>query len=225
MKLRSFVYLFTILCLTAGISFTQSVSSEKTKETAASIDPAGLIDNKTLIKIRIKVVYDGDTVGVEGKDKKMYPIRLQGVDAREKGQDYGGLSRKSPAKLVEDRVVLIIVNEKTISNQYIGRIYLDGDDIGLKQIEAGKAWHFKKYNYAQPAEDRKRFSQAEVKARIDRVGLWEDKAPIPPWEYAGDEAIEPKIASPVTLAGMTPVENKPENKKVEPTTKPAAPQG
>jgi endonuclease YncB( thermonuclease family) len=58
-----------------------------------------------------------------------------------------------------------------------------GRDASLEQIKSGFAWHYKAYEGAQSPEDRKAYAAAEAEARMQRVGLWRDAHPVPPWEF------------------------------------------
>lgn len=211
---RSKFFFFLSICLlfAAGNALGQSVTTGNVK-TPGDGDPAGLMEkNGSLIKIRIRKVYDGDTVGVEGKDKKIHPIRLRGVDAPENGQEHASEAMKHLSEMIDGKVVTLIVNDRDSQNRYIGNVYRDGQDVGLKQIEAGMAWHFKKFSYSQTSEDRKRYAQAETKARNERLGLWKDNAPIPPWEFAIGGSAENRAASTGAESATPPtaaVENPP----------------
>ena len=57
-------------------------------------------------------------------------------------------------------------------------VYVNGKDVGLAQLDAGLAWWFRKYAHEQLPRDRIDYEAAE-----DRVGLWQDKHPVPPWEW------------------------------------------
>jgi endonuclease YncB( thermonuclease family) len=54
---------------------------------------------------------------------------------------------------------------------------------GLAQVTVGLAWHYKKYQHKQSAEDRQRYAFAEQEARARKAGLWQGKNPVPPWEW------------------------------------------
>jgi endonuclease YncB( thermonuclease family) len=56
-------------------------------------------------------------------------------------------------------------------------------DVGLEQIRAGLAWHYKQYQREQSPSDRERYAQLERYARDRREGLWHDAQPTPPWDY------------------------------------------
>jgi len=40
----------------------------------------------------------------------------------------------------------------------------------------------RRYVHEQPPEDQKRYEFGEQEAKSKKVGLWQDKNPIPPWE-------------------------------------------
>ena len=63
------------------------------------------------------------------------------------------------------------------------KVIVSGVDVGLTLVQQGYAWHFKKYERAQPKPDRAIYADAEMKARPVRAGLWRDADPLPPWEW------------------------------------------
>ena len=63
-----------------------------------------------------------------------------------------------------------------------GKVLLSKEDINLKQIEAGLAWHNKIYQKQQSPEDREAYAKAEEEAREAKRGLWREPEPVPPWE-------------------------------------------
>ena len=69
-------------------------------------------------------------------------------------------------------------------------------DVGLAQIEAGLAWHFRRYAAEQPAARRQAFEQAEQRARRRRAGLWQDATPVAPWQYREQARINPRVRAP-----------------------------
>jgi endonuclease YncB( thermonuclease family) len=56
-------------------------------------------------------------------------------------------------------------------------------DVGLAQVRAGLAWHFKRYAKEQSPLDRALYADAEMDARRRRVGLWAEPAPVAPWDF------------------------------------------
>lgn len=132
-----------------------------------------------------KVVHvaDGDTITVLAGANQQYRIRLAGIDAPEKKQAYGSASKRHLAAMVAGRVVTVEWGKHDKYGRTVGKVLLEGQDICLAQINAGMAWHYKKYEREQPAADRKQYAAAEIDARNNRIGLWRDASPLPPWEY------------------------------------------
>lgn len=129
--------------------------------------------------VKVVNVADGDTFTGITDDNESIRFRLQGVDAPERTQAF---SRKSTDKLIElihKKEVGIITH--TPSDRY-GRpvVYVitpEGKDVGAELLKAGLAWHYKYY------DDSELYETLENKARFDKIGLWRDNNPIPPWEF------------------------------------------
>ncbi len=190
---RKVFYLLTALCLSAVLSYSQQnsdkVSTQTNKQKVTVVVPSAALDDRlSLIEGKVTLVYDGDTLSVETRDGKVYSIWLKGVDAPESKQNYGKKSRKALAEMVEGKEVSVVVHKKGQFDRYIGNVYLNGEDIGFKQIESGMAWHFKQYSYEQTPEERKKYAQAQAAAQADRRGLWEDREPIAPWAFRNEKA-------------------------------------
>ncbi len=64
----------------------------------------------------------------------------------------------------------------------VGKVWVGEVDACLEQVKAGFAWHYKKYQHEQSAEDRELYADAENKGRNERLGLWRENNPNPPWE-------------------------------------------
>ena len=56
-------------------------------------------------------------------------------------------------------------------------------DICLAMISDGMAWHYKDYEKEQSKKDRDLYSQAELKARQAKIGLWQDNKAIEPSSF------------------------------------------
>lgn len=186
--LRKIFYVIVTVCFAANISFSQNkdekISTQTDKQKVTVVIPSATVEEKTnLIEGKVSLVYDGDTISVTTKDGKIYSIWLKTIDAPESKQNYAKKSRKMLADLIEGKDVKVIIYKKDVYDRYIGTVYYNGQDVGLRQIEAGMAWHFKQYAYEQNAEERKIYAQAELKARTDKIGLWEDSNPVAPWEF------------------------------------------
>ena len=128
-------------------------------------------------------ILDGDTVDVLTPAKELVRVRLSGIDAPEKKQAFGNVSKQTLSDLVFSREVVVEWRKKDRYGRIVGKVLVDGIDMDLKMVTAGMAWHYKQYAKEQSATDRESYASAEDAARAKRVGLWRDKDPIPPWTF------------------------------------------
>lgn len=128
-------------------------------------------------------IADGDTVTVLDADNRRHKIRLVGIDAPEKHQPFGTVSRLHLGMLIFLRTVTVETKKRDKYKRELAKLTVDDRDINLEQVRAGYAWHFKKYMRDQSAIDRENYAQAEDEARTSGLGLWRDENPEPPWEF------------------------------------------
>ncbi|HZE72487.1 MAG TPA: thermonuclease family protein [Pyrinomonadaceae bacterium] len=127
---------------------------------------------------------DGDTIAVLDDNNDTHDIRLHAVDAPEKKQDFSNVSRRHLSELIAGKKVLVEYNPNINSHErLIGKVTIDGLDVGLEQIKAGLAWHAKEFANEQTELDREAYALAEKEARANKRGLWQYPSPVPPWEY------------------------------------------
>ena len=132
---------------------------------------------KPLIGKVIKIV-DGDTYDILLDNKITKRIRMEGIDAPERGMPFYKVSKDYLGQLCFGQSVTLLQTNTDRYGRVVGKTYLqDGRELGLLMILAGYAWHFKKYSSSSE------FSNAEVEARNVRKGLWVDSMPIAPWDW------------------------------------------
>jgi len=132
---------------------------------------------------KVVKITDGDTLYVLDANYKDHKIRLAGIDAPERRQAYGLASRKHLLSIVAGKQVRVEYQKRDRYGRIVGKVLLDGIDVCLEQVKVGFAWHYKKYQHEQSAEDRELYADAENKARNERLGLWRENNPNPPWEF------------------------------------------
>jgi endonuclease YncB( thermonuclease family) len=132
---------------------------------------------------RVVRVTDGDTIVVLDSSKVQHKIRLTGIDAPERSQAFGTKSKEHLSDLVAGKPVVVDYSNYDRYQRILGKVIVKGEDVNLGQVEAGLAWHYKKYQGEQTSADRILYSDAELEARRLKLGLWHDPNPIPPWEY------------------------------------------
>lgn len=119
-------------------------------------------------------IHDGDTITVL-QDKRQIKVRLYGIDAPELKQPYGKKSKRFLANLIAGKGVEVEENGKDRYKRTIGIVYLGGTDISAQIVANGYAWAYRKFS--------KKYTLQESQAKSQRLGLWQDKEPTPPWEW------------------------------------------
>jgi endonuclease YncB( thermonuclease family) len=188
MKLHRLSALLTllILLLSAQFSFAQSTAPITISDFDISEDIELSIANRfkeRRVVGKIVGVHDGDTITLLDENKTQYKVRFNGIDAPELKQDFGNKAKESLSDLVFGKTVTLVYSKLDKYGRIVGNIYLDGKDINLEQIKAGFAWHYKKYQDEQTETDRKSYSEAEIKAKESKLGLWAMANPIPPSDW------------------------------------------
>ena len=122
-------------------------------------------------------VLDGDTVEVM-HDGKAERIRLAQIDCPEKNQPFGQAAKKYVLDIAAHKVVTVEVDTVDRYGRTVGEVFLpDGSNLNKQIVGAGYAWQYKRYSKDDS------YADLELGARVQRLGLWQDKAPVPPWEW------------------------------------------
>lgn len=132
---------------------------------------------------RVVRIKDGDTVEILNNAMRTTPVRVGGIDAPEKSQPFGAKSKQRLADLVGGKTVVVESHKKDHHYRVVGQVLLDGKDIGLEMVRSGLAWWYRAFSSEQSAADRALYETAENNARSQRLGLWADPDPMPPWLY------------------------------------------
>jgi endonuclease YncB( thermonuclease family) len=145
-----------------------------------------LFSNATLAETivgRVVGVADGDTITVLDSTNTQYKIRLSGIDAPEKKQAFGNVSKKSLSDLIYDKEVHIEWHKQDRYGRIVGKVSINGLDANLEQIKRGLSWFYKKYQNELVLDDRLAYLHAQESAEAKKIGLWVDKEPIAPWDF------------------------------------------
>ena len=134
---------------------------------------------------RVVRVGDGDTIYILDSNKTQHKIRLQGIDAPERKQAFSKRSRENLAGYVVGEIVVIEYDKHDPYGRVVGTVLLTDEDINLKQVQDGFAWHYKRYQDEQTTEDRGLYSRAENEAKKAKRRLWRELNPVPPWDWRG----------------------------------------
>jgi endonuclease YncB( thermonuclease family) len=127
---------------------------------------------------KVVSVADGDTITIiENLDNGRFKIRLYGIDAPEKKQDFGQRAKQHLSSLIFNKVVKIKFTEIDRYGRIVGKIFLNDIEINIEMLKAGMAWHYSRYDQTST------YITAEKQARKSGIGLWSMKNPIPPWNF------------------------------------------
>ena len=152
---------------------------------------------------KVVAVADGDTITVLTAEKKQERIRFQGIDAPERAQAFGNVSKENLASLVFGKQVVVEYAKRDKYGRIVGKVLVEGQDINLEQLKAGLAWFYKYYENELSAADRKSYAEAETAARAAKRGLWKDTNPQPPWDFRhpGKPTSDAPATSPAAATG------------------------
>ena len=128
-------------------------------------------------------VADGDSITVLDATNTQHKVRLTGIDAPERRQAFGNVSKESLAELVAGQSVAVEWDKVDRYGRKVGKVLLAGQDANLAQVRRGLAWHYKQYQREQSPTDQKSYAAAEIEAKEAKLGLWRDAEPMPPWEF------------------------------------------
>lgn len=175
--------LIMMLGLAATVVASQGLGRGGRTERLVLVPADDLPANVRSITGNVIYVYDGDTFSIAVGENRVYTIRLEGVDAPEIGQDFGQKSKQALSALIGGMNVTVLLQPRTVGRAYLGRVYVDRQDVNESILDFGAAWFDKDTLEKQPEFDIQAFKNAEQRARAAKKGLWESTAPLAPWDY------------------------------------------
>ncbi len=123
-------------------------------------------------------IMDGDTFKMLTADSTLVKVRLANIDCPENRQPYSAKAKEFTSEALFGKTVTITILKTDRYKRYISDvIYNDSLKLCHELVKNGLAWHFVKYSKDQILQ------QLEDKAKKDKVGLWQEPNPIPPWEW------------------------------------------
>lgn len=125
----------------------------------------------------VVAISDGDTLKVRCEDRPQMTLRINAIDAPEKKQPFGEVSRQHLAQLCFQQQAAVWTNSKDRYGRSIAEVKCQGKDVATEQVRAGMAWVYVKY-----AQKDSPLFNLEAAARAGRAGLWAQEA-VPPWVW------------------------------------------
>lgn len=128
----------------------------------------------------VVAISDGDTLkarcGVSGAYEQV-TVRINEIDAPEKGQPFGQASKQALSTLCYMAVADIQTVTRDRYRRTVANVKCRDRDVAMHQVSSGMAWAYTKY-LKDPE-----LVAAETAARGQHRGLWADMKPIAPWEW------------------------------------------
>jgi endonuclease YncB( thermonuclease family) len=128
----------------------------------------------------VVAISDGDTLKARCGEPGAYEqitIRISAIDAPEKAQDFGNVSRQHLAALCFKQPAKITPRGTDRYRRTIADVECRGKDAGQEQIRAGLAWYYVKYGKGY-----EHLAQVEQEAQGAGRGLWSLPATAP-WDW------------------------------------------
>ncbi len=128
-------------------------------------------------------VIDGDSVKVRLPDGEEHSVRMYGIDAPEKDQQFGRDSWHHLQEILSShRQWLLHVIREDSYGRLVGVLFPQGerieDSANGKMIEAGLAYWYPEYGGREL-----HFDRLERYAKADRVGVWGQEPQVRPWNH------------------------------------------
>jgi endonuclease YncB( thermonuclease family) len=128
--------------------------------------------------LRVVGVKDGDTVVLLTAAKEEITVRLSEIDAPERKQAFGTVSRTFLSNLIFGKEVKLEKLGKDRYGRTLGFIYLrNGTNVNVEMVKNGMAWQYEKYSKSTILK------KAQASAKSMKAGLWRDPYPLAPWEF------------------------------------------
>lgn len=129
------------------------------------------------VKGEVTSVADGDTFTMKTVTGERIKVRLYGIDAPERGQDYGTKSRQYLNDMIYGKVVEVKVQDTDQYGRTLGIVFVDGVNVNEKMVAEGLAWYYRHF------VDDPRLDSLEHSARSKKLNIWSMKYPVSPYEY------------------------------------------
>lgn len=126
-------------------------------------------------------VSDGDSLLLELPGGERVRVRLFGIDAPEKDQDFALPARKKLTRLVYDKQIRVEVQDMDKYGRYVGKVYAGARYVNRFMLKEGLAWLYRHYA-AGDAE----LAEAEARARAAKRGIWASSAPLRPRNFRSE---------------------------------------
>lgn len=146
-------------------------------------------------------VIDGNTISLKSLSHTI-KVRLLAVAPPEPSQPYAEVARQHLTDLILRKFVVVRYTGIGDRGYLVGRILLEQGDVNAQMLRDGVAWYYQPEATNLSEADRELYSACEKAARSERRGLWQDQAPVAPWDFR--KSLQPPPPAPKAAATAAP---------------------
>jgi len=133
-----------------------------------------------IFQAKVIAVKDGDTIEVLYENNAVM-VRLAHIDCPEikKHQPFGQAAKQFTSNICFGQLVTVENEGKFDRYKRIIAVIINNknENVNKALVKAGLAWHFLKYSTDTS------YDALEAIARQNKMGLWTDENPTPPWQW------------------------------------------
>ena len=126
---------------------------------------------------KVVKVLDGDTFDLLTHENVIVRVRMAHIDAPERKQDFGSVSKKLLLEQIGFKVVSVSFRTRDRNGRILGTVFYKNRNINLQMVEEGMAWHFTKFSSDE------NYAKAQRNAQRRKLGIWSRSVVISPWEF------------------------------------------
>ena len=127
---------------------------------------------------KVVSVADGDTLTLLSNNFTEFKIRLAGIDAPEKSQAFGQVSKRQLSSLCFNKQAEVKVVATDKYHRTVGDVFCENAHANEEMVKGGYAWVYRQYS-----QGFEQFIPLEQAAQEAKIGLSADTQPTPPWQW------------------------------------------
>lgn len=128
---------------------------------------------------KVVAITDGDTFVLLDSNKVQHKVRLAGIDAPEKTQDFGMQAKLYLSNSIFGKTIKVEYNAQDKYQRILGVVQLDSKVVNEEIIEKGLAWAYLKYL----DNTNQHYKTLMETAQNLRIGLWSIPNAVATWDY------------------------------------------
>lgn len=158
-----------------------TVYDNKTAEEPAATEETPTASIGEVLTGKCTYVQDGDSLKLipDGETEEIR-VRLYGIDAPEKGQEFSNQSREQLRKLTQKKNIRVEVQDIDHYGRYIGKVYVGSTYVNQEMLRTGLAWYYGHHADNDKDTDLQKAQQSAQKA--DK-GLWSNPNAVSPRQF------------------------------------------